>query len=181
MVTYLVFGMVSSLIASAIYLDTPKIIYNFTVDKFKKWDNLKQLVSTGHTSKFKIMYVSCQLIIKAIYLSLIQKMNNSVKKLDRNVYEVSYLINGKVYKMVVTPIRGPSPVLQISNDSYIDVTDIVIPYLGPRYDWHNITLSPKFFGYKSLTFELLDGSSKTFSDNDNVTIDSSLKRKKDIT
>jgi hypothetical protein len=30
--------------------------------------------------------------------------------------------------------------------------------MGPQYDWHYREFAPRFFGYKSLTFELADGT-----------------------
>ena len=63
-----------------------------------------------------------------------------------------------MYKLVVNVTRGPSPVLQVINDTNDDVTTQITPYLGPSYNWHNCTFTPEFFGYENLTFELADGT-----------------------
>ena len=97
-------------------------------------------------------------------------MNNSVTKFNNKTYEVSYVINGKLYKMLVVPKRGPLPVLQISDESQNDVTDHILPYMGSRYDWYGENLNPKYFGYKSLTFELSDGNEYTFTNDSNMNI-----------
>lgn len=84
-------------------------------------------------------------------------------KLGRNKYLVTYTINGKLYKMIVIPRRGPAPVLQVIDDEIQeDVSDDVIPYMGPRYDWHNsdITFS-ELFGRKKLVFELSNGEEQS--------------------
>jgi hypothetical protein len=94
-------------------------------------------------------------------------MNNTVVKIGRNKFEVTYLISGKVYTMVVIPVRGPSPVLQVINDSEEDVTDKVLPYLGPRYDWHGSLLAfSSAFSSDKLAFNLDSGRVITCSNSD---------------
>lgn len=143
-----------------------RIAYHAVQDRYKRFKNLNSLVASTpqgqYQSKTMVIIVSTKMLIQAFYLALVQYMNNSVRKLDRNVYEVSYVINGRMYKMLVTPQRGPAPVLQISNDEDEDVTEQVLPYMGPQYDWHNNRIAPEFFGCKSLTFELADGSEHTY-------------------
>ena len=92
-------------------------------------------------------------------------MDNTVKKLNTKTYEISYIIQGKIYKMVVTPIRGPTPVLQIRDETDEDITDKVLPYLGPRHDWHGSKFTADIFGCKKMTFELADGTDKLFETN----------------
>lgn len=147
-----------------------RIAYHAVQDRYKRFKNFHSLVASTprgqNQSKTIVIIVSAKMLIQAFYLTFLQYMNNSVCKLDRNVYEVSYVINGRMYKMLVTPQRGPAPVLQISNDEDEDVTEQVLPYLGPQYDWHNNRIAPEFFGCKTLTFELADGSEYTY-DKDN--------------
>lgn len=146
---------------------THLVIKNVVMKKFKKFRKLNSLVATSETENFKIIYVSLKLIAKASYISFIQYMNNSVTPIQGGKsYEITYVINGKMYKLIVTPTRGPAPIMQISNDNGQDVTDIVLPYMGPQYDWHYREFAPKFFGYKSLTFELANGSERTYEDSD---------------
>lgn len=150
---------------------THLVIKNVVMKKFKKFRKLNSLVATGETENFKIIYVSLKLIAKASYISFIQYMNNSVTPIEGGKsYELTYVINGRIYKLIVTPIRGPVPIMQISNDNGEDVTDIVLPYMGPQYDWHYREFAPRFFGYKSLTFELADGSERTYEDSDSFPV-----------
>ena len=150
---------------------THLVIKNVVMKKFKKFKKLNSLVATSETENFKIIYVSLKLIAKASYISFIQYMNNSVTPIQGGKsYEITYVINGKMYKLIVTPTRGPAPIMQISNDNGEDVTDIVLPYMGPQYDWHYREFAPKFFGYKSLTFELADGSEQTYEDSDSFPV-----------
>lgn len=114
------------------------------------------------------MWISIKLIIKTIYLKILQYMNSTIRQIDRKTYEVSYVIEGKLYKMRVVPKRGPSPIIQISDEDFNDITYDVLPYMGPNYDWHRNTFKPEFFGRKSLTFSLSDGSEFTYEEDINV-------------
>jgi hypothetical protein len=86
----------------------------------------------------------------------------SIHKLDKNLYELTYTIREKTYKMLLRPKRGPNPVLQVNKDGK-DITHHVLPYLGPEYNYHGSDLTPIDLGHDSLTFELNDGTAHTFT------------------
>jgi hypothetical protein len=133
---------------------------NYTYNRLKR---LKRLVSTKHSSNFMIFFVSSKMLAQSLYISIIQYLNNSVKKIDKNMYQVSYVINGKMYNMIVKPTKGPTPILQIIDNTQRDITDEILPYMGPNYDWHNTKFNPEFFGYDSLYFQLSNGEEFTFA------------------
>lgn len=168
MFTYiaLVFGLL--LMAFMYRLESHLIMKKAVTIRYNRWKNLNQLVATTESSKMRIFIISMQMILQTLYIAFLQYMNTTVRKLDRKTYEVSYVIDGKLYRMVVRPTRGPAPVLQISNDKQNDVTDQVLPYMGPQYDWHHTHISPEFFGHKSLTFELMDGTEHTYEGDSHV-------------
>jgi hypothetical protein len=145
-------------------------IYDFLNIKYNKWISLNNLVSSQHNSKIMIKIISLQMIFKSLYLSFIQYMNNSIIKIDKNSYELSYIIHGKLYKMIIKPIRGPVPILCVTNENNIDITEQILPYLGPNNDWHGKKYYPDFFGHKRLNIELLDGTKKNFNNSDTITI-----------
>jgi hypothetical protein len=112
-----------------------------------------------------ISFIISKVLFEIICGKVFYKSNDTdIKKIGKNLYEVSYKINNNQYKMIVEQKRGPHPVLQIVDDNMEDVTDVVIPYLGHRYDWNGFNMSLSFFGVKSLTFELADGSTKQCHD-----------------
>ena len=115
-----------------------------------------------------INWISFLMVLESLYLKLVTYLNNSIKKIDKNKYEVSYVINGKIYKMVTSPSRGPVPIVQIINENNIDVTEHILPYMGPNNDWHNRKYFPDFFNYKSLIFELSNGERKTFNHSETI-------------
>ena len=154
-----------------ISLDGHKIVKNRIIKSYKDWKQLNNLVSSQYKNVFAICWYSLVMINKALYLSFIQYMNNSVRKLDNKVFEVSYIINGKIYKIWVQPKKGPSLVLQVSDENQEDITDEIIPYLGPCNNWHGRLFSSKDFKKKSLTFELSNGEERTFEDGDSFNLD----------
>jgi hypothetical protein len=162
---------ISSLTISFLYtIDSHNIIYNYILEKYSKWKRLNNLVSTQHNSKFIITFISLQMVAESLYNSLIQYLNNSVIKLNKNTYIVSYVINGKLYKTVVVPKRGPLPVLNVIDENNNDISDIILPYLGPNNDWNKYKFTPSFFKSKQLTFELLNGEIKIFNENEVIEI-----------
>lgn len=164
MFTYLITGffMLSTFLMYKIQAHL--IIYDAVTVRYKKWKKLNNLVALTEKNNRVVIWTSLKMLLHAMYISFLQYMNNTVRKIDRKIYEVTYVIDGKMYKMIVKPKRGPAPVLQVSNEEQLDVTSTIIPYMGPEYNWHHNKLSPQFFGYKSLTFELMDGSEQTYEE-----------------
>ena len=70
--------------------------------------------------------------------------------------------------MFVVPTRGPAPVLQISDDEGYDVTRAVLPFMGPKYNWHGMGITPKNLRYESLAFEYSDGESRVFEETETM-------------
>ena len=95
-------------------------------------------------------------------------MNNTVKKIGNNTYAVNYVVNGRIYTMVVVPKKGPRDILQIIDECNNDVTDIIGPYTGPNEDWHLRVYKPSFFSKKSLTFNRSNCEEITFTENEEI-------------
>ena len=144
------------------YLGGVNIAKEVIAPIYKRWKNLNRLVSTTESSTWFIILISLKLVIYSLYISFLQNINKTVRKIDKKTYEISYVINGKLYKMISHVQFGPSPILQIIDDQENDVTETVLPYMGPSYNWHGNKISPDFFGHNSLTFELADGTEYTY-------------------
>lgn len=160
----MIFITISTLVLSYFLykIDALNIIGNTVSRKYKKWKKINDLVASKHTSIFDIYRVSLQMILQVMYASTVQYLLNNIKKLDKHTYQVDYVINGKLYKMIVIPKKGPCPILQIRNENEEDLTDYILPYYGPNYDWHSIKIIPQFFRCKQLIFEMDDGFQKEF-------------------
>ena len=158
---------VTSFIYSESFVNTTNVLKN----KYNKWVSLNIQIASKERNKIKVLLVSTKIILNALYISFLQYMNNSIRKIDHKTYELSYVIEGKLYKMIVIPKRGPAPILQIFDEKSNDITYFVLPYMGPQYDWHGKKFTPRFFGHESLTFELGDGTEYTYKNDSEVNID----------
>jgi hypothetical protein len=170
MFPYILLAIGISFITFLYRMEAHLVLKDTAVIKYRRWRRLNQLVSTTERNNVRIAWISFKMVMYTLYITFLQYMNTSVRKLDRKTYEVTYVINGRLYKMIVVPKRGPIPVLQISNDRENDVTDYVLPYMGPQYNWHGSRLTPQFFGYHSLTFELGDGTDRIYEGNNQIDI-----------
>lgn len=135
-----------------------------------KWKNLKRinaLVSSNYTGTFKISYITMCIITKALWMSCIE-YNNTAVKLDGNKYLVSYTIKGVVYKMIIKPRKGPSKVVSVFDESGLEISNLLFPYLGLDEKFHGGIYTPLFFQKTELVFELLDGTTKTFKENETI-------------
>lgn len=87
-------------------------------------------------------------------------------QVDKHVYDIQYQIHLKKYKIRVRNKKGPS-IYQHFYDPYAnDITYEIIPYVGPNHDFHNISYTPKDFGYLNITVLYKDGSKHLFKEND---------------
>ena len=154
------FGVVAACLF--IKLDGCSILSN----KYDKWNSLNKLVSTRYKNKMLVIWISIKLICESLYINLLQYLNKSLVKIDKNNYELTYVINGKLYRNRVKIKRGPNPIIQIIDESSEDVTDIVSPYMGPQYNWHGNNLTPSILGYKTLIFEMSDSTEKIYGENE---------------
>ncbi len=171
MFTYLLYLLGLLSLYYFIRLEGYKVVGSEISFRYQRWRNLNELVSTQHRTAWSVFYHSLCLLCRVLYLSFLQYMNSTIVKLGRNKFLVTYVINGRSYTMVVEPTRGPSPVLQVISDEEEDVTNKVLPYLGPRYDWHGAVIDfSSTFGSADLTFNLSSGDSVTCEDSSALTL-----------
>ncbi len=137
-------------------------IYEIIQVKRQKWKRLNNLVSSKYKGNLMINWVSLCMLLESKYIDILQYLNKTFRKIDKNTYEITYKINGRIYKMIVKPNRGPGIVNKILNENNEDVTEKLIPYLGPNNNWHHNNFNVDFFNYEKLTFELCNGEMKEF-------------------
>jgi hypothetical protein len=167
---YLLYTFLFSVSLLTYSLDGHIIIYQVAKSKYEKFKQLNKLVSSQYKNVFSIIWVSICLILKMYWINFLQWANKTVEYTkDRNII-ISYVINGRLYKLVVKNKRGPNDILLITDENSNDLTDTIIPYMGLNRDWHNRDFSPKFWDKKSLCFELSTGDFKTFNEHDVITV-----------
>ncbi len=71
---------------------------------------------------------------------------DKVRLINRNQVEIAYTFRDTEYRLRSRVKRGAKVPIQIfAND--LDVTNELLPYVGPGEDFHGITYTPEDFGY----------------------------------
>ena len=164
------YGLISVLSGLFMCMDGHHTVKNIIQIKYHKFRRLNKFVSSNYKGCVNILCISLCMIIQALWITLWQHLNNSVVKLKNNKYEVSYVIKGIKYKMIVQPKRGPRKILMVVDNEQSDVSDIIFPYLGPEEDFHGKLYTPKVFNKEELIFELSNGDEKIFGKDEVILI-----------
>ena len=170
MLTFISYALTASIIGTFFYFYGPTIVKKNCQLKLEKWKKLNELVSTKYDGYFTILWVSICMITKALWINILQYLNRSITKIDKKTYELSYVLNGKLYKILINNKTGPRKVILVSDETQTDISYLITPYLGPKEDFHGSDSTPKFFNRKELIFELSNGEEKIFKHNDSIII-----------
>jgi hypothetical protein len=119
-------------------------------------------------SIWKALKKTVLLIIWIGYLIVYQKVTKNMIIVKKNEYDVHYIYHGQLYKIKCKHISGPkyNQVLMITNQDSEDITTDILPYMGPKYNFHNIHYTPKDFNNQELSFYLSTGHILKFINND---------------
>lgn len=141
-------------------LDGCKTVRKTMAKKWSQFREVNKLAETRYKGIFMIIWVSIHMIAKMYWMQFVQWANTSVKHIDNKNISISYVINGQLYTMIVRPARGPPTVLLVTDEKGEDVSDIILPYMGPTRDWHKRSFTPDFWGKERLVFEMANGCAK---------------------
>ena len=134
------------------------------------YDDIKNLTSEVgeiHKSTGAIICNTLDVFRKKLWFNFLQRINNSITRVDKNTSILTYTLDGRLYKTVLDHRKGPSLVLLVTDETGEDLTSEVVPFLGPKRDWHRRDFTPKFWNKELLEFELSTGENKEFQ-NDEV-------------
>jgi len=134
------------------------------------YDDIKSLTSEVgeiHKSTGAIICNTLDVFRKKLWFNFLQRINNSITRVDKNTSILTYTLDGRLYKTVLDHRKGPSLVLLVTDETGEDLTSEVVPFLGPKRDWHRRDFTPKFWNKELLEFELSTGENKEFQ-NDEV-------------
>lgn len=155
----LTYYVVTCFLAVLYYLD----FFEIATHQYRRFRQLNHLVSSQYKNIGMIVWISFGLIFKSMYVTFIQKLNKNLKKIDKNTYELSYIINGQLYKLIVKQRKGPKNVIQVIDEEDNDLTENMLSYLGPHENFHgNKDITPFYFGKKKLVFFLSNGDEVIF-------------------
>ena len=141
---------------------------SFIKSKYSRFRDLNGLVATRYKNACKIIWISLVMVAKMYWIQFLHWANSSVEHLDKKTAIISYVLNGKLYRIVVHQRRGPCSVLLVTDENGEDVSDIVLPFLGPNDDWHKKDFTPNFWQKESLNFELASGEQMSFSKDEKI-------------
>lgn len=132
-------------------------IKNKCTEKYNKFQRLNELVATQYKSNWDIFWVSCKIVAKSTYLDIWQTLNKSVKKVNKDLYEITYVLDEQEYKFYVKKKRGPKRLVSVLDEKGNNVTEDVRVYIGPNEDGHGYEITPSMMGYNKLRFEVVGG------------------------
>jgi hypothetical protein len=123
-----------------------------------------------HKNALTSIYKTIHTILIMTYLILYQKLNRSLIHIKKNEYDVEYFYNGQFYKIKIKNANGPfkNQVLLITNTSSDDISEKIIPYLGPKYNFHNILYKPIDFDEQELQFYMSNGDILAFKNDEHI-------------
>ena len=159
---FLLFGAICS--ATIVYkTDAYHAVKDTVQTNYNRYKMLSVLCNGTGRSKSSLIFAAMKLMFNLMCCTFIQKLNNRLVAVDPSgKFVLTYVIKGRMYRMLIEPPKGPCPVLQIINDSEEDVTDIVRPFMGPKYDWYGEKPPLIDMGYSSLTIINGEGEEQTF-------------------
>jgi hypothetical protein len=157
------------------------LLYNndIIVEKYKNFQTLNKVLNksdkkTTCANKLKnvgkVLKVCFSILFQLYLLKFKQWTNNTIEHIDKKRAVINYVLNGRHYKMVVRDRKGPHDVLLVHDEDNNDITDLVLPYLGPNDDWHKTSFTPAFWDKNKISFELTSGDSKSFYRDDVINI-----------
>jgi hypothetical protein len=152
------------------FLDITPSIENYISIKYRRAVLLKNRIVTNCRYSFVLFWLGVQIVAQTAYISLLQRLNRSVVKLDKNTYRVSYAINGICYNMIVKPKRGPKRIIQVIDQNDNDITEQIQAYMGPMENFHGTVFTPAFFNADIITVSLDTGDEQTFSRDQTINI-----------
>ena len=83
--------------------------------------------------------------------------------INHHHHDISYVHNNKRYTVRYKKRRGPCPFKYVLDDKGSDITEEILRFCGPHYDFHKIETTPGLLGYEMLIFHMSSGSEKNFS------------------
>lgn len=139
---------------------------------YRNYDNIKMLNDFRIQNNMSVFSMSKTLVSTAYMFTCIKCLtyvqsivnNWTIKKIEKNLYELNFIINNKHIRLLVKVKSGPNKILQITNDENDDVTDLIQPYFNYKY----VGCTPDVYGYKSIEVLYVDGSEKIIRDEEFV-------------
>lgn len=134
---------------------------------YGKFTDLYNFVGSQNYTGIERYLVSMELLLKMGYLAMVQYMNKTITKIDENTYELTYMLEGKLYIHKITVNRNPTNFFKaIDPNTNENITSIINMYAGPDKTFINKTICPQYLGHKSILMSYITSSDKLFQENE---------------
>jgi hypothetical protein len=108
--------------------------------------------------------------IKKILIDwILYKFYKNFIEIDKKFYTIWYFYNFKWYAIKIPKHRGPITKWEIFDITEKNITNEIIPYMGPNNDFYGMKITPNNLNYSNLIFKHGD-TIKIFKENDNITL-----------
>lgn len=91
-------------------------------------------------------------------------------EMHHKYYIVNYPFGVNWYKIIIPRKRGPCLIDEIIDGEGKDIKANIFEYMGPCHNFHGLSVTPSMLGQTQITFKYLDGTEKTFANNDIITL-----------
>lgn len=115
--------------------------------------------------------------IKNKYMYYKNKLLNPpllTQTINEDVYYLSFYLNGERYKIPIVVNKSGldknEPPLMVIDHNEQDITQKILEFMGPNYDFYGMFLKPKHLNQKNLNFMLNDGSEMNILNNDLIAL-----------
>lgn len=109
-----------------------------------RYHALREISILNNKSMLRIIWNMCTAYLRRYT----NKQSVNIFKKERNLYEVSFELEGKVCKLFVSLHRGPRMEKKYYSENGTDITEYVQPYIHSHFSIHPPT--PKLFGNKHI-------------------------------
>jgi hypothetical protein len=110
----------------------------------------KNWIQSAKDSSKKI-YIILQVIWTLIKQKIAPVKNFDQVSLSSKKYlKIPYVYNNQKYFYLIKIPRGKAPIKMIEDENGKNITEVILPYLGPNMDCSNLSLKPEDFGYDSI-------------------------------
>jgi len=150
-------------------LKTNNTIKETIKGKMEDFMDVNRAVKINEKNNFVAFKKTLKYIAKMYWIMFLNRINNSVEH-KGNQLVVSYVANGRLYKLLTKARKGPIVIQLVIDENGDDVSDEVLPFYGPERNWHKMDFTPEFWGKKKLIFELASGEAKEFLEKERIEI-----------
>jgi hypothetical protein len=142
----------------------PFYLFHSNKDKINE---LYNSVKLQHKTVPKSLFHTTKIIIQSYTNSLFDKKDHAKIKIDKDKIIISYFFKNKKYKIPINSRKKPNNIISIKNENDEDITDYILPFMGPSLDFHNQSIKPIDLNLNKMIINTITGQ-LIFNSNDYI-------------